>query len=1089
MASWNEGEEGDNWVTYGTAFSDDETDEGRFRAMQSGRQRAVPAAYEQRILNEKGRPLRFHGAFTGGFSAGYFNTVGSKEEFKFLFLDVGFKPRSFQSSRRERQRDPKEQDFGEFGIAPRRIRMAHTFDDTHIRDTLKVAFGGQSVIPGASSIIKDLIVPWKGPLADRLLRKLGWRERLSTHTSDPPGFEDSVESSETTYPTSSHKSEQSSIPFYTKISFEAKANTFGLGYCGLNPDLAMGRRSQTDASFRHPEESHAALAQRQGSLPVGFNPCGGCPTRAGIRGQAFGVGALETDDTDVYTSDQLADYDWEIGGPNSDGDEDDADNEEAEIEAARLGRWSSTSERQKGQKSSTNQRKAFDGWTAPSQCRDTRQSIDGSKSGHIPGFVPSSANNPTEFLPGTVQIVRIPPGYMPVFNPQCVRNPSASLVQPELPVLTETHLSRSSHHLDAVSRSGILEGSSTGSIFDLVNPIDQLRMDGAAAGLPVPPRSDSVAVLFTTSISTNSTPLSTVSAVFPKTEALLKPFKVDPEKQARFEAFQVLIRRGFTPELAYTRCSGGVDLSGEDRDRELNAFSAILHAAKLQTALPTPIADSGTNDTTGSQPPPIVLARSTPLTTHLPAHKQQLVANLLSSRFRSAGCMDISKELSEKEEKAFRAKVENLETVEPRDRAVATEHYGALTRRRLTWHPDGILCKRVNVPNPYPDSTFVGCPDERRPRNPFRRRGIGRRKEGDASVEFSLFDLLDVNRGMEVDDLDEDEEDVHIGEPVVTREPEAELSLSNPQADGSAGEPTRDQSKPLPRRVVNIPNSRGAALFACLFEAAEAANSQMPESKLSDTPQNTTSSGQESTSPGPRRIGPSLPVQADGSDLVDDVPDGRPSMDLFKSIFASDEELSSSESDDQEQTSITEQLPNKPPSQLSPATNNRAIADNSWIPESDRASFFARLFQPTGDMGAPLSDLSRITSRSLRQDCNQEGKSNSDELSHEPDPTFLHGPALPPDFDNHPTSSVAAPISTDETTSILHPVSDKSHSERLQWTDAKLISSSERKRKHKLKRTKQPKHHRKHKHPNSRSRKKEASSQKSGSSSTTDSSD
>ncbi|KAF7252931.1 hypothetical protein EG68_10657 [Paragonimus skrjabini miyazakii] len=95
MASWNEGEEGDNWVTYGTAFSDDETgmfsalfllineivftEEGRFRAMQSGKQRAVPAAYEQRILNEKGRPLRFHGAFTGGFSAGYFNTVGSKE--------------------------------------------------------------------------------------------------------------------------------------------------------------------------------------------------------------------------------------------------------------------------------------------------------------------------------------------------------------------------------------------------------------------------------------------------------------------------------------------------------------------------------------------------------------------------------------------------------------------------------------------------------------------------------------------------------------------------------------------------------------------------------------------------------------------------------------------------------------------------------------------------------------------------------------------------------------------------------------------------------------------------------------------------
>ncbi|KAF7232672.1 G patch domain-containing protein 1, partial [Paragonimus skrjabini miyazakii] len=963
-----------------------------------------------------------------------------------------------------------------------------TFDDTHVRDTLKVALGGQSVIPGASSIIKDLIVPCKCPLADRLLRKLGWKDRLSTHTSDLLGFEDGVEHSETTSPTSSRKAEESSIPFYTKISFEAKANTFGLGYCGLNPDVAMGRRPQTDASVRHPEESATALAQRQGSLPVGFNPCGGGPTRAGIRGQAFGVGALETDDTDVYTSDQLADYDWEIGGPNSDVDDDDADNEEAEIEAARLGRWSSTSERQKSRKSSTNQRKTFDGWTAPSLCRDTRQSMDGSNSSHIPGFVPSSVSGSAELPQGTAQTVRIPPGYMPVFNPQCVRDPSANPVQPELPVLTKIHQSRSSHQLDAVSRSRILEGGSAGSIFDLVNPVEQLRMDGAAAGLPVPPRSDATAVVPTTSIPTNSTPLSMVNAVFPKTEALLKPFKVDPEKQARFEAFQVLIRRGFTPELAYTRCSGGVDLSGEDRDRELNAFSAILHAAKLPTATPVPTADSGTSNATGSQPPPIVLARSTPLTTQLPAHKQQLVASLLSSRFRSAGCMDISKELSEREEKAFRAKVENLETVEPRDRAVATEHYGALTRRRLTWHPDNILCKRINVPNPYPDSTFVGCPDERRPRNPFRRRGLGRRKEGDASGEFSLFDLLDVNRGVEANDSDEDDEHVHIGESVLTREPEMELSLSNPQADRSADEPTRDQSKALPGRV-NNPNPRGAALFACLFEAAEAANSQPPEPELSDKTQNTNLSEQEATTLGPRQIGPSLPVQTDGSQRADDAPDDRPSMDLFKSIFASDEELSSSESDDQEQTSVAEQLSNKPSSQLSPATNNRAIADNSWIPESDRTSFFARLFQPTGDMDAPLSDLSRITSQPLKQVCDQDGKPESDELTHEPDPTFLHGPALPPDFNNHPASSVAAPTSADETTSILLPVSDKSHNERLQWTDAKFVPSSEKKRKHKLKHTKQSKRHRKHKHSNSRSRKKETSSPKRCSSSSSDSSD
>lgn len=33
--------------------------------------------HEQTVRDSQGR-LRFHGAFTGGFSAGYFNTVGSE---------------------------------------------------------------------------------------------------------------------------------------------------------------------------------------------------------------------------------------------------------------------------------------------------------------------------------------------------------------------------------------------------------------------------------------------------------------------------------------------------------------------------------------------------------------------------------------------------------------------------------------------------------------------------------------------------------------------------------------------------------------------------------------------------------------------------------------------------------------------------------------------------------------------------------------------------------------------------------------------------------------------------------------------------
>uniref|UniRef100_A0A9L0IIS6 G-patch domain containing 1 n=1 Tax=Equus asinus TaxID=9793 RepID=A0A9L0IIS6_EQUAS len=48
---------------------------------------------DQTVRDEKGRYKRFHGAFSGGFSAGYFNTVGSKE---------GWTPSSFVSSRQNR---------------------------------------------------------------------------------------------------------------------------------------------------------------------------------------------------------------------------------------------------------------------------------------------------------------------------------------------------------------------------------------------------------------------------------------------------------------------------------------------------------------------------------------------------------------------------------------------------------------------------------------------------------------------------------------------------------------------------------------------------------------------------------------------------------------------------------------------------------------------------------------------------------------------------------------------------------------------------------------------------------------------------
>ena len=59
------------YVAVGSAFEALDTPEDRERAKARKNK-------EHYVTDEQGR-RRFHGAFTGGFSAGYYNTVGSEE--------------------------------------------------------------------------------------------------------------------------------------------------------------------------------------------------------------------------------------------------------------------------------------------------------------------------------------------------------------------------------------------------------------------------------------------------------------------------------------------------------------------------------------------------------------------------------------------------------------------------------------------------------------------------------------------------------------------------------------------------------------------------------------------------------------------------------------------------------------------------------------------------------------------------------------------------------------------------------------------------------------------------------------------------
>lgn len=112
----------ESFVVFGTPFPEQTERDKRAGVSDAGQ--FVPV-WKQEVRDEKGR-RRFHGAFTGGFSAGYFNTVGSKEGERGIVQEwtakialanatdlAGWTPSSFISSRtaRSQRREARPEDF------------------------------------------------------------------------------------------------------------------------------------------------------------------------------------------------------------------------------------------------------------------------------------------------------------------------------------------------------------------------------------------------------------------------------------------------------------------------------------------------------------------------------------------------------------------------------------------------------------------------------------------------------------------------------------------------------------------------------------------------------------------------------------------------------------------------------------------------------------------------------------------------------------------------------------------------------------------------------------------------------------------
>jgi G patch domain-containing protein 1 len=166
--SSNMAAEEESFVSIGTAFEVPDEDQPKKKALP---------VHEQYATDTEGR-RRFHGAFTGGFSAGYFNTVGSKEGWTPSTF-VSSRQKRFESSRQKPEDFMDEEDLGEFGIAPRNVETTKLFSQdgsNEKRNEPVVSTTGVSLDSLMKCALEDLVVPCQMSIGIRLLKRMGWKE-------------------------------------------------------------------------------------------------------------------------------------------------------------------------------------------------------------------------------------------------------------------------------------------------------------------------------------------------------------------------------------------------------------------------------------------------------------------------------------------------------------------------------------------------------------------------------------------------------------------------------------------------------------------------------------------------------------------------------------------------------------------------------------------------------------------------------------------------------------------------------------------------------------------------------------------------
>nr|CAB3250453.1 G patch domain-containing protein 1-like [Phallusia mammillata] len=718
----------DPHVKYGTAIKIPEDKQDNLKY--------VPV-HEQIVTDEEGR-RRFHGAFTGGFSAGYYNTVGTKE---------GWTPSTFKSSRSKKS-DRKnfapqdfmdEEDRTNLGISA--VNVSEEFMTTKKKSDIeekqfKLQEDKMTLALGAE-LLETLVIPKRQNIGYKLLLKMGYkgdRGFKKKKKKDKDGASKKVYGC--SLPGAASDSSDEDAFGIESVRFDdidiipdhliQKGNYHGIGYQPLNP---------TEALHTKVKESSSVKAKTKSGNRLSF------------MGQAFGVGAFEEEDEDIYTTDSMRNYDAIMS-------------EEKNPDSTY-------------------------GWTRPMALTagQERLAIENKPKG-IKGFVP--ANEKSVFRIEEYPLPVVPPDF-DVDRRMKMRREAERIKNMNLPQSSHIQLHPSTLS-DAPSkysdltfeerRSKLADGSVAPatdasepikSVFDLISHEDRMRMEAAKRKKPLElgfqDDVEKASKIEDLKPIDRTTPLCDPKA--------LKPFSNNPEKQRRFEEYERAIRQ--RKKHPYTEIVSS--LTEWERNHEREEFHRVYQV------------------------------------------HNRLVAHTISSRFTKGASEDILEEtktgLSMPKENAF----------------------GTLTRDKVDWHPDPLLCKRFNVPNPYPDSDFVGTPK-------------------DPSSMYIPLALMDVVKAPEEPPISiEAKERAKRATGIVSD------TMKPPRFEGvkSSGKGRWDE-KP----VMSGPSTK---------EETVTQSSAQEEQKLTE--------GTE-----------------EGNSEENEEKDEAPSMDLFKSIFANDDDESSDESNE-----------------------------------------------------------------------------------------------------------------------------------------------------------------------------------------------